>query len=477
MCVLGYSFIILLCAKLSVLFTMPYVMYCLLNFYIGNNTSYCAGKSTPDQDTNTSLKNLTDFSKSILKHVKRLPIINKLLYIKFNSNHCLNPSIGKFKSNNPDLYSNSARYISMPKVKTVFYALPMFNTRPKSDIISAIISQEKPMSRFMFTYNSTVNYIHIEKVSIINCPYISTYILRVQEIGCLPKSGYFNKSDNSVAIRAKPSEITLISPNNYLFNTINNSKVSAGSSFLEKQVYVSAVNNKSEISSSFDIAGILPGGTKFNLDVKRDDYMNNINPELLNPFAFMMRLPNQNLGEDEINHRRSEISNKGKRKATEDEVNEWDDEQTSQDVVTISEEESDADNDEQSDTDNEMPEALKVYIQDMKSLYEAIIFVHHNGNTLFDDYVKRASCPTLNHIMSEYESFFISEDGDNNNTLEALNELLEYLTQEWRLESGNTTVEPAPCEPFGAVEPAPSEPSAPVEDDSGPSDPEKPLAR
>ena len=99
-CNIGYSFILLLFTKTTVMFLVPI----LLPFLVIN--SNCTGVK----------KHIVYLEKNTLKFLKKLPIVHKLVYIKINNNNSfLNSSLVKFKHHNHNtslqLNSSNVKYI------------------------------------------------------------------------------------------------------------------------------------------------------------------------------------------------------------------------------------------------------------------------------------------------------------------------------------------------------------------------------
>ena len=430
MCNLAYSFILLLLVKISVIFLMPLLLpYMVINYeYTSVN------------------KQIDSIKKNTLNFVKRLPIVHKLVLIKIPNNYAFfNLPLVKFRYNNTCILLNNSnveyKYIS--KIK--FTPLTMCNSKPNSTIISATQCTKTISSSLMFTYNDRSNHIAIDRLSVVNIPNINTQILRIDQLGFLPKSGFFNKAEINVAIKWKPAEISVLSSNNVLLSCKNTTccKPLPYSALVEKGVYKFTADNKQEISLPTDFSYLSANTNKYNLDIKTNNCMNNVSPELLNPFVFMMNLPNQNPDGHEFN---TDNSNKGK--ATEDEIKRWNEEdsarvsaqvvreqQTLQNIITPEElaQQSniiDSSNTEIIDLEYELyKDDLFIIGQDITDIGKATDFVLSSGRS--PDISNLIIKPTaLYRIMTEYESFFDQDSGNQRNVVEGLLQLSQYLSDE-----------------------------------------------
>ena len=439
-CSVAYSFILLLLAKITVInlimpLLLPYIL--LDNKYTGIN------------------KHIDFLEKNTLKFLKRFPIIHKLVSIKINNNVFLNSSIAKLRCSSiyTPLNNSNAKYI--PKIN--FSALTMYNSKPNSVIISAIQSANKISSCLMFTYNDRSSFIAIDRLSVVNIPSANTQILRVDILGFLPKSGYFNKSNIDLAIEPKTLEISAFSSNNVLLKNKTCSKPFSESAIVKKGVYEFTVENKQEIPLSSDISDLLANLKKYSLNKKIDNFINNISPDLLNPFVFMVNLPGQNPENNEFNNG----GNKGKQKATDEEIRSWDEQDrvNSQELVQM-----DIDTDtsildifedeafvslmtpdelalqssfidfyntlDVVDVDYELLKTdLSIYEGDLVDISSSIDYFASKGAPVNLDSLYIIP-PAMYRLKTEYPSFFDEDSGNKYNVVGGLTDLNDYITHE-----------------------------------------------
>ena len=435
-CSFAYSFIILLLAKITVinlLCLLPYIAY-NLEFKGINKDIYFVKKST-------------------LNFLNKLPILHKFLFIKINNNNnnvFINTSIAKIRCNNilPQLNNSNVKYM----VKINFSAFTMFNNKHDSVIISAIQSAKKTSSCLMFTYNDRSNFIAVHRLFVVNIPNIGTEILHGDELGFLPKSGYFNKSNLNLIIKSKPLEILSFSSNNVLLKNAICSKPLSDNAIIEKGVYEYTVKNKQEIPLSTDTSDILASINKYSFNKKRDDFINNISSYSLNPFVFMMNLPSQNSDDNGFNNGK----NKGKRKATQEEIKAWDEENrrlNSQQLVHTPELDIFQDEDitnlltseelalqssfikfyntiEVIDIDYELLKIeLSIYREDLIDISSSICYFDYTNMPVDLDNLDVIP-PALYRLITEYDSFFDEDSSNRHNVIQALTDLNDYLTHE-----------------------------------------------
>lgn len=431
-CNIGHSFILLLLAKTTAMYLMPLLLpyLIILNEYTHVN------------------KHIDSVEKNTLKFLKRLPLVNKLVFIKIHNNSVFfNSPVAKFRYNNTAIPLNNSNIKYITKIN--FLALTMCNNKPNSVIISAIQCANKRSSCLMFTYNDRSNFIAIDRLSVVNIPNIDTQILHVDKLGFLPKSGYFNKSNNNLVIKPKALEISALSNSNGLLKDTTCYKAFSDCLLIEKKVSEFTVNNKQKISSPFDIFDLGANVNNYNLDIKTNNFINNISPDLLNPFVFMMNLPNQNPDGDEFNN----SNNKGKGKATQEDMRAWDNEESAQELVQM---EIDTDTSElerahdqavlnlitpeelaqQSniiypekviDTDYELlMNDLSIYEEDLADISSSIDLLNPSGGPINQGYFYRKDS-ALYRIITEYGSYFDEDSGNKYNVHQGLIELNDYL--------------------------------------------------
>ena len=437
MCNFGYSFILLLLTKTTVIFLMPLLLPFILinNEYTGVN------------------KHIACFEKNILNFFKRLPIVHKLVFIKINNNSFLNSSLVKFRHNNTCLQLNSSNVKYIPIIN--LSSLTMYSNRANSAIISAIQSTKIISSCLMFTYNDKSDFIVIDRLSVVNIPNINTQILRVDQLGLLPKSGYFNfnKLEINLAIKWKPLEISVYSSNNVLLKNTNCCKPLSDCALVEKRLSEFTVDNKQNISLPTDFSYPWANPDKYNLNIKTNDYMNNICPDLLNPIVYMMSFPNQDPDDNEFNNGNN---NKGKGKATDDEIRGWGEQDSAQELVPmeidtteqqtlqdqsvrnlVTPEES-AQQSNIIDFYNSEPDMwvselyqidLSIIYQDLADIAKAMDFFTSTNRSVdvSNLFMKPAA---LYRIMIEYSIYFDEESENQHNALEALTQVNDYLIHE-----------------------------------------------
>ena len=441
MCSIAYSFILLLLAKITVIYL---IMPLLLPYIIFNNEHIGINK------------HIDYFEKNTLKILKRFPIMHKLVFIKINNNVFFNTCIAKLRYNNisTPLNNSSAKYI--PKIK--FSALTTYNSKPRSVIISAIQSSKQTSSCLMFTYNDRSSFISIDRLSVFNIPSLNTQTLRVDTLGFLPKSGYFNKSNINLVIKPKALEISAFSSNNVLLKNTTCSKPFSKNSIIEKKVSEFIVENKQEIPLSSDIPDLLANLKKYSLNRKIDNFINNnISPDLLNPFVFMVNLPDQYPEDNGFN----KGNNKGKRKATDEEIRAWEDQDTvnNEQLVQM---EIDTDTSkldifqdeairnlmtpeelamqssfinfyntvEIIDIDYELLKIdLSIYQEDLTDISSCIDYFGSNIASVDLDYLN-VKPVALYRLITEYPSFFDEDSANRHNVIEGLSDLNDYLTYE-----------------------------------------------
>ena len=386
-CNIGHSFILLLLAKITAIYLMPL----LLPYLMIINEYTCVNKHIHSVEKNT------------LKFLKRLPIVNKLVFIKIHNNYVFfNSSIAKFRYNNTAIPLNNSNVKHITKIN--FLALTICNNKPNSVIISAIQCANKRSSCLMFTYNDRSNFIAIDRLSVVNIPNIDTQILHVDKVGFLPKSGYFNKSNNNLVIKPKYFDISALYNSNGLLKDTTCYKAFPDCLLIEKKFSEFTVNNKQKISLPFDIFDLGANVNNYNLDIKTNNFINNISPDLLNPFVFMMNLPNQNPEGDKFNN----SNNKGKGKATEEDMRAWD-------------------NEEDIDIDYELlMDDLSIYEEDLKDISSSIDFLNSSGVSVNKGYFY-AKDSALYRIITEYGSYFDEDSGNKHNPYGGLDELTDYI--------------------------------------------------
>lgn len=457
MCNIGYSFILLLWVKFTVISIIP-----ILLPYLVTNSSFIAIN-----------KHIAFIEKATLNFLKKLPVVHKLVFIKINNNSFLNSSLVKFKHHNHNtsvqLNSSNVKYIPFSNHR-VFTNI---NSKPCSVIISAIQSAKVTSSCLMFTYNHKSNFIVINRISVVNIPRLNTQILRVDLLGFLPKSGYFhiNKPEINLVIKSKPLEIPVYSSKNVLLKNTNSYKPLSD---WEKGIFEYTLDNKPNISLPSDLSYLSANPDKFNLDMKINQYMdmNNISPDLLNPIVYMFSFSNQDQN-PEGNEYNKGNNNKGKGKATDQEMEEWDKQDTGQeftemDIDTDAEtsledriQEQAARNlasqaelneqvnlwdsysyrfntlNRQGETESEVVEDTAItaarsnFINDRDDVRKAINFFIINNVSADENVTNITSSPSaLDRIMTQYASYFDEDSGNQSNIVQGLNQVNDYLREE-----------------------------------------------
>lgn len=456
MCNIGYSFILLLCVKFTVIFIIP-----ILLPYLVTNCSCTAIN-----------KHIAFIEKATLKFLKKLPIVHKLVFIKSNNNSFLNSSLVKFKQHKHNttvqLNNSNVKYVPFSNHR-VFTNI---NSKPCSVIISAIQSAKVTSSCIMFTYNQRSNFIVINRLSVVNIPRLNTHIMRVDLLGFLPKSGYFqiNKPEVNLVIKSKPLEIPVYSSKNVLLKNTN-SYVPLSDS--EKGILEYTLDNKPNISLPSDLSYLSAKPDKFNLDMKMNQYqdMNNIFPDLLNPVVYMFSFSNQDQSPDGNEYNKGN-NNKGKGRATDQEMEEWDKPDTGQELI---EEDIDADaetsvadriqeqaainlisqvefeqqgnlwrfpyryntlnrhdeSDSQVVEDPSITAARSNFINDKNDVTKALNFVIMHNVPAHENVANITNRPAaLDRILTQYASYFDEDSGNQFDIVQGLNQINHYLREE-----------------------------------------------
>ena len=94
------------------------------------------------------------------------------------------------------------------------------------------------------------------------------------------------------------------------------------------------LDNNQHISLPSDISYLSVNINSYNINTETNYMVNNISPDLLNPFVFMVNYPDQNPGDNGFNGGNNN-NNKGKGKATDEEIRGWAVEESAQDTVPM----------------------------------------------------------------------------------------------------------------------------------------------
>lgn len=444
LCSFIYTFTLLFFSKAIVISTMPFIIQ--IPYFLSNDCSIFAGNNSLIDKFKTGGLTL------IKEFLRKIPVVNKIMHKKIHT-YTNNPSLGILRSKyNANLYKSN--FIPVKPIYSFDWSsILIYKSRANynSGILSAIKSLQVNKSCIMFTYNEKTDYIVIHKLSKINCENLNMYLIRLDEIGKLPKSGYFSKSSrSSIAIPPKityPNRVLLdYNKNDYLFNETDS--IFYKLSVLDK--------NRSElfnIKPNFDF-DILQNSKK-NLDNKIFNKeknslsaffdLDNISPDhrniIVNMNPYNQIYPNQgessasatrNAGktsDNEIYPNQSELS------ATRDT-----DKISGNQQVELWTKESSLDN---ITSNTDLEQLLDSYFFPKGQEWNDFLFVDLDTASRAVELLERAdtikpelvnlhrSC--LEYIMEQYEYYFDEESGNSNDTLNGISEVMEYLLEEIKI--------------------------------------------
>lgn len=198
---------------------MPFILQ--IPYFLSNGCSIFVGNNSLIDKFKTGGLTL------IKEFFRKIPVVNKIMHKKIHT-YTNNPNLGILRSKyNANLYKSN--FIPVKPIYSFDWSsILIYKSRANynSGILSAIKSLQVNKSCIMFTYNEKTDYIVIHKLYKINCDNLNMYLIRLDEMGKLPKSGYFSKSSRgSIAISPKityPNRVLLDYNNNdYLFNETN----------------------------------------------------------------------------------------------------------------------------------------------------------------------------------------------------------------------------------------------------------------
>ena len=192
MCFIFYNFIILFSAKLSVLYIMPIILSCLFDC----NNLICKDLTSKDL-TCKAIQKYIDVNKNIMYFLKKVPIVNKLLFNSksINNNDSLIMLNSKFKNNNYIGYCNKYNYrynnnYFLVKISPFF----TFYNNNNPIRISSLSSIDRLESRIMITYSERLPFISIDKLSQYHSNLLETNFYFIRNIGFIENNRFFYSS-------------------------------------------------------------------------------------------------------------------------------------------------------------------------------------------------------------------------------------------------------------------------------------------
>ena len=262
---LAYAAILGVCVRVSLSYAFPFLLS-VLHFYLplDKYTSECDVYSSSDSNK------LSDIFKSSKRFLYHIPILNKFMFLLHERQaNYFNLEINKHKNSNFFLEKKSL--IAKPRLSVPIDII--YHTKANASyIINPLLKSEVVFKSYFYMLNNNSNCVHVYSVSVCNYSNLHASVMRVKDIGILPKNSNFPFAQGQIG---RNSFTKLV--------TVNNSNVE-----LEKSRFILYPNNfkLEKLDVSYNIITCTRPETSFGLENFISSSFNNNKKQILDEFAF-----------------------------------------------------------------------------------------------------------------------------------------------------------------------------------------------